>query len=204
MDYKDLCEGVCGNCVLPKWDELPDIELYMDQVITLVNKYIGSASGEPALTSSMINNYVKNNIIPPPVKKKYSRSHLFRLIIICVLKSVLPINDIAEMIDLLLQNTNSEEDVLNSFGEQYNSIVRGIADRLESLSENKSCDSADEKTALPSIVMWSAIVSCGSKFFAEKALFGLHSRESNLPEKAKKSKKKPQKSAEDESLEEIY
>ena len=81
---------------LPRWNELPDIGLYMDQVITLINKYIERLSpcGDGTLTPSMINNYVKLGIIPCPVKKKYSRVQLSRLIMICVMKPVLPIQSI--------------------------------------------------------------------------------------------------------------
>ena len=84
MDYKEFFERQKYECRLPRWDELPDIELYMDQVITLMGKYFGwlSPQDESVLTSSMINNYVKIGIIPAPIKKKYSRTHLFRLIII--------------------------------------------------------------------------------------------------------------------------
>ena len=56
---------------LPRWDELPDIELYMDQVINLVSKYLSpilSQQEQPMLTKSMVNNYVKLGLIPAPVK----------------------------------------------------------------------------------------------------------------------------------------
>ena len=122
MSEKENFETQGSGFRLPRWEERPDIELYMDQVITLMGKYFGglSPSDEPFLTSSMINNYVKNEIIPAPVKKKYSRTHLFRLIIICMMKQVLPINDIGMMIDSLLK-TKSEAEVLNLFAQQYES-----------------------------------------------------------------------------------
>ena len=63
---------------LPEWDELPQIELYLDQVIALVTRYIGFLVYDPAedklLTPSMVNNYVKLHLIPPPVRKKYGRN----------------------------------------------------------------------------------------------------------------------------------
>ena len=62
---------------LPKWDELPDIELYMDQIISLLEKYLKiyyeTLGAEKTITSSMINNYVKLGTIPPPIKKRYSK-----------------------------------------------------------------------------------------------------------------------------------
>ena len=67
---------------LPKWEELPDIELYMDQVIALTNRYLGNRTKEKMLTSSMVNNYVKMKVMRAPVKKKYTRVHLIYLIVI--------------------------------------------------------------------------------------------------------------------------
>ena len=83
---------------LPYWDELPEIDLYMDQVIVLMEKYLSWYIEEnqetKIITPSMINNYVKLGIIPPPEKKKYSKVHIAYLIIICSLKQVMPIPDI--------------------------------------------------------------------------------------------------------------
>lgn len=63
---------------MPRWDDLPEIDLYMDQVISVTDKLLSSLSVEdtPILTPSMINNYVKNRIIPPPVKKNTAESTL--------------------------------------------------------------------------------------------------------------------------------
>ena len=57
---------------LPAWEELPDIELYMDQVVALTNRYLGNVTKEKQLTASMVNNYVKMTALPEPVKKKYA------------------------------------------------------------------------------------------------------------------------------------
>lgn len=62
---------------LPRWEELPDIELYMDQVITLIERYLSPLVGQTdskVITSAMINNYVKLNIMPKPNKKQL-RAH---------------------------------------------------------------------------------------------------------------------------------
>ena len=91
---------------LPQWTDLPEIDLYMDQVIALMEKYLSDLILEDdnkLITPSMINNYVKLNIIPAPLKKKYSREHIAYLLIICSLKQVMPIPKIKELIDLKLQ-----------------------------------------------------------------------------------------------------
>ena len=101
---------VVENAKLPTWDELPKIELYMDQVVVLLNDYLGYISSfdkdDKGVTSSMINNYVKMKIIPPPEKKKYSRFHLTRLIMICALKKSLNISTVHK----LLPQTDEEEE----------------------------------------------------------------------------------------------
>lgn len=193
MNYKDFFETRRENCRLPRWEDLPDIELYMDQVITLMAKFFGkfSSKEETLLTPSMINNYVKNGIIPAPVKKKYSRTHLFRLIIICVMKPVLPINDIGALIETLLK-TRSEEEVLNLFTEQYEEEFLKTMDVLEKNTEKRA---GEPKEALLSFsVMHAAAIAGGSAFYAEYALDEL--KKSIAPaEEAADEPKKPAKSA---------
>ena len=84
---------------LPAWDELPDFELYMDQVLSLTGRYLeGMPNSEDSkLTASMINNYVKVKIIPAPQGKRYSRRHVAYLLLLCILKPVLPIAAIQKL-----------------------------------------------------------------------------------------------------------
>ena len=84
---------------LPRWQELPDIELYMDQVLALTERYLGSnpADGR-GLTAAMVNNYVKQGVMPPPEKKRYTRTHLAYLFMICLLKGSLPIAAIRQLL----------------------------------------------------------------------------------------------------------
>ena len=89
---------------LPKWNELPDIDLYMDQVITIISKYLGiyyeTIGEEKIITPSMINNYVKLGTVPAPVKKKYSKVHLAYLLILCTLKQTLDMATIQRLIPI--------------------------------------------------------------------------------------------------------
>ena len=83
---------------LPAWDALPSIPLYMDQVTMVTGEALALfACGEKQslLTSSMINNYVKNGLVEHPVHKKYAREHLAKLIMTSLLKQVLSIQDIS-------------------------------------------------------------------------------------------------------------
>lgn len=95
---------------LPDWDSLPQLDLYMDQVILLLRRYLtplDSGGDERSITASIINNYVRMKVIPPPLKKKYSRVHLAYLVIICTLKQSLSISCIQRM----LPQDQSEEAV---------------------------------------------------------------------------------------------
>jgi hypothetical protein len=78
---------------LPQWEELPDIELYMDQVISLIDRYLMPIGVKP-VTAAMINNYVKLKLIPKPVGKRYSRMHVAYIFAIAILKDVFEISQI--------------------------------------------------------------------------------------------------------------
>ena len=77
MDYKEFFKTQRENCRLPRWEDLPDIELYMDQVLTLISKYLSMfnevSGAEKLITPSMINNYVKAKLVAAPINKKYPR-----------------------------------------------------------------------------------------------------------------------------------
>lgn len=84
-----------------KPEELPNIDLYMDQVTTFMDFHLESSkrySEDKLLTKTMINNYTKNELLPPPNKKKYSKDHMYLLILIYYLKGVLSITDIQSVL----------------------------------------------------------------------------------------------------------
>ena len=85
---------------MPRWNELPSIELYMDQVVGIIDKSLAILAGDEqkVITPSMINNYVKMHAIPAPNKKKYTREQIADLMMICVLKQVLSIKRISTIL----------------------------------------------------------------------------------------------------------
>ena len=93
-----------------RWAELPRLALYMDQVcIAIGDALSGVLVGEEApLTSTMVNNYVKQRLITPPVKKKYSPDHVSRLIMVTLLKRVLSLGEIAALLEDLFQARSPE------------------------------------------------------------------------------------------------
>ena len=81
--------------------DIPDIDLYMDQVTTFMDGQLASSKRheeDKILTKTMINNYAKNNLLPPPVKKKYSKEHVLVMIFIYYFKNILSIKDIETLL----------------------------------------------------------------------------------------------------------
>ena len=95
-------EKYLENYHLPQWDELPDFGLYMEQVIALLKGYLDylppELKDEQFITAATVNNYVRNKIMPGPVKKRYYRVHLAYLVMICTLKQSLPIATLQSII----------------------------------------------------------------------------------------------------------
>ena len=85
-----------------RYEDFPNIDLYMDLVSTFMDEKLQATTRNPGedkiLTKTMINNYAKNDLLPPPVKKKYSREHMMILIMIYYFKGVLSFNDIQELL----------------------------------------------------------------------------------------------------------
>ena len=105
----------------PKWKEIPNIDLYLDQVLLYVNQVCEPISSESdkGLTASMVNNYVKHGYLTKPEKKKYQRQQIARLIAITTLKSVFSIPEIAQTLNTLQTETNSEQ-LYNAFVDYMN------------------------------------------------------------------------------------
>lgn len=132
---------------LPRWNELPDIELYMDQVITLIERYVSPLVGESdgkVITPAMINNYVKLNIMPKPNKKKYERVHMSYLIVITILKQVLLIPEIKSGIFLQTK--------LESLEDAYDSFCQSMEDALQAIVKNcQYCVNGTAGDPIPSV-----------------------------------------------------
>ena len=119
--------------VFPKWDEIPELDLYLDQVLLYVNNVCGSSfsAADKGLTASMINNYVKHGYIAKPVKKKYQRRQVARLIAITTLKTVFSIQEIASTLNFL-QDQASSDLLYNSFVAYLNEQKEPIAPIMRS------------------------------------------------------------------------
>lgn len=170
---------------MPRWADLPEIELYMDQVISVTDKYLGvlSTSSDPVLTPSMINNYVKNRILPPPVKKKYSREHLAKLLVICILKPIMEISAIADIMKRS-EKLFGIEKMLDDFSVMFENRLCALSRDVSAAFENT------EKTEemLCAIAIENAVKSGTEKIIANYACAAC--RKDEPEEKIEKTEKK--------------
>jgi len=126
----------------PEWDALPDIGLYMDQVINYLERQIGSLfppNKEGAITSSMINNYVKAHIIPRAQSKKYSQEHIALLLAAFVLKKALTTQDMGVL--LVKGEDSAIDDSYRSFYEHYRGTLlecgKTVAQEIRAILEEE-------------------------------------------------------------------
>lgn len=118
-------------------EDIPNIDLYMDQVTTFMDTQLSSTkryADDKILTKTMINNYVKNRLLPPPEKKKYSKEHILTLVFIYYFKSVLSISDIQNILNPLTDRYFGEKSS-PSLTDIYNGIFKLEGHQVERLKE---------------------------------------------------------------------
>lgn len=96
-----------------KPEDIPNIDLYMDQITTFMDSQLEASKrheDDKILTKTMINNYAKNDLLPPPEKKKYSKEHVLTLIFIYYLKNILSISDIQSILNPITENYFGNKD----------------------------------------------------------------------------------------------
>ena len=150
------------NFFLPRWEKLPDIDLYLDQIVTLLMEYLEpfiTDKEEKIITKTMINNYVKSGVLKPPVKKKYTKTHLATLIVLCLLKQVYSINDVKELIRLALG--------VASIDISYNKFCNILEKSIECIFENKDYID-DEDIGKARRLLKCATQSYANKLYVEK------------------------------------
>lgn len=141
IDTKDMLNSILesiSRISYIKPEEIPEIDLYMDQVTTFMESHLSSSrrhEGDKILTKTMINNYAKNNLLPPPVKKKYSKEHLLMLTFIYYLKNILCINDIQTLLDPISEKYFSGDGSMD-MTELYNEIMNLELKQIEPLAKD--------------------------------------------------------------------
>ena len=121
-----------------KPEDIPNIDLYMDQVTTFMEEQLAATKrygDDKILTKTMINNYAKNNLLPSPEKKRYSKEHVLMLIFIYYFKNILSINDIQTLFTPIVQKyfkSMTEKDMTYI----YNEVFSMEKDQIESLKKD--------------------------------------------------------------------
>lgn len=140
---KDFAQHL-RNYHLPRWEELPDFDLYMDQVIALIERYLNILEDgkDTIITSAMVNNYVKLKLIPKPVKKKYNKEHIAFLIAITLLKQILTISEVRDGIayQARISGTHNAYDLYCEEQEQAFAYCAAQIMKDEKLEEHKNME----------------------------------------------------------------
>lgn len=161
---------------LPVWEEIPNFGLYMEQVVDLLRGYLDymppELKDEDVVTSSAINNYVRRGIMPGPKKKKYYRTHIAYLLMICTLKQSLNMN----MIMTILPKGDDEEQVrltYDSFSQRHALAAEYFVEQVRNAA-GELLDHADSSaTAVHTteeLITSSAIIASFARLLAEKLL----------------------------------
>ena len=165
MNNKDIIS--INNFHIPRWNELPSVDLYLDQVVNLINSSLSPyiffnndyKNGEnELLTKTMINNYVKNNLIEAPVKKQYSKIHLAKLFAICVLKQVYSMQDIKDLITMALTDSDIKI-AYDKFCKLFEQALLCTYTRKDFIDKNSSSDNL--------YLLKSVLLSCSYKIYVQ-------------------------------------
>ena len=142
IDEKDMINSILSSISridYIKPEDIPNIDLYMDQVTTFMESRLKNTSRNPesdkVLTKTMINNYAKNKLLPSPEKKRYSKEHVLMLIFIYYFKNILSINDIQTLFTPIVQKyfkSMTEKDMTYI----YNEVFSMEKDQIESLKKD--------------------------------------------------------------------
>lgn len=185
-------------------EDIPSIELYMDQITTFMeNQLLGNKrhDGDKILTKTMINNYSKNNLLPPSEKKKYSKNHIILLIYIYYLKNFLSINDIQSLLqpmtDSYFQNSDgiTMSDIytdLFALEQQYGIKVRESIQEVYDIADKQFGTDDDYLKTYAMITMLSYDIYA-KKQLIEKLIDSVHdepANKENIKEAREASKQK--------------
>ena len=152
------------NFHLPRYEELPNIFLYLEQLIDAAKDATRQVISEP-LTGPMINNYIKTKALPPAAKKRYSRDHLCYLIIITCLKQVFTLPQIAEFFAIQRQ-TYPLETAYNFFcGEFENALKEAFS------FTGKALPCIETKRTDQTILVRAVVLAAANRIFVEKTYF---------------------------------
>ena len=159
-----------NNIHIPRWNELPNVDLYLDQIVSFINSSLSeflcvsfncdkdNKKENQILTKTMINNYVKNNLIEAPIKKKYSKIQCAKIFVICILKQVYSMNEIYNLINIALKHSN--------INQAYDSFCTHFEEALSCAFNKKDFTNKDVNED-NRYLLKSVLLSCSYKIYAQ-------------------------------------
>lgn len=169
----------------PRWNELPGIPLYMDQVILVLDESLSLFAEEDGhvITATMINNYVKQKVLVPPGGKRYGREQLATLVMVCLLKRVFSISETIGLIGLLTENT--------PLSDAYDMFCSDLERSLEQTFAGNGGEhaGANAGTGEAALAGRAAIAALTGKLFAQDIISAWQERERAAKEQLAKEKK---------------
>ncbi|MCL2529561.1 MAG: DUF1836 domain-containing protein [Coriobacteriia bacterium] len=173
------------NLALPRYDSLPSFGIYVDQLVSFVNDTVGffAMPDEKPVTAAMVNNYVKQGVMPRPIKKKYGRNHIAYVIVICILKKVFSIQEINQLIQL--------QKSLYDSGPAYDAFIESLEKDLAQLFGGVA--GAGGKDAAPvdrELLVQRGVSTFSNKLFIQMTLGSMPGEADKAESSAKKAKRK--------------
>jgi len=159
------------------WEELPDLALYMDQIISYMPRQLIRFDDSEALTSAMVNNYIKDGLVPRAEGKRYGPVHLSYLTAVCALKKVLSVRDIGALIAAGKAKTQSPERLYHYF---HKALDQALIDTAQSI------DPDTKQEDLAQLALDLALRSYANQLACARILDILHPEGVDPPKKAKK------------------
>lgn len=173
LDLKQRLEGQRPA----SWHELPDIALYMDQIISYMPRQLIHFDEGEALTSAMVNNYIKEGLVPRADGKRYGPIHLGYLTAVCALKKVLSVRDTGILLAAGQARNKTPEELYTYF---CRALDRALTDTAAAIDENATQDD------LPRIALDLALRSYADQLACARILDILQPPASDTPKKGKK------------------
>ncbi|MGL4337232.1 MAG: DUF1836 domain-containing protein [Turicibacter sp.] len=152
----------------PRYHELPAISLYKDQVILFIEetlKPLNLDSNEKLLTPTMLNNYVKQKVVSPPLNRRYNEKHLAYIIVVCLLKQVYSLTDICDLIHTQI-GTYPIDEAYDLFCTELEQSLQSVFSTRDSITTH-----SPEQLTLTIELVQSAATTVAHKLFIQKYLF---------------------------------
>ena len=147
----------------PRYDELPDMGLYLEQMLGVVNDSLGCLVSDP-ITKPMIGNYVKHGVIPPAIRKRYYREHIAQLMVVAALKSVFSVDQVACFLEIQ-RETYPTKVAYDFFVTEFENALHEAFD-----FSGKALPCVETKRTQGTILIRSMVLAAANRVFVEKTL----------------------------------